>query len=109
MLRFLQGCPALSACFDTGNFLPAGEEVLEAWEALKGRVGHVHLKTGPGRGGGRPAHGALPSGAGALPLAKAVELIRAQGYDGAYTLEFYDSPDTLAFLTKSVAWLKSQL
>ena len=50
-----------------------------------------------------------PVGAGALPLIKAVELIRAQGYDGAYTLEFYNSPDTLSFLEQSVAWLKSQL
>lgn len=110
VLRFLQGCPALSACFDTGNFLPAGEEVLEAWEALKSRVGHVHLKD-RGLAGEGDARRMVPSpvGAGALPLAKAVELIRAQGYDGAYTLEFYNSPDTLSFLEQSVAWLKSQL
>ena len=50
-----------------------------------------------------------PVGAGALPLAEAVERIRAQGYDGAYTLEFYNSPDTLSFLEQSVAWLKARL
>lgn len=110
VLRFLQGCPALASCFDTGNFLPAGEDVLQGWEALKGRVSHVHLKD-RGLAGEGDARRMVPSpvGAGALPLAEAVERIRAQGYDGAYTLEFYDSPDTLSFLEQSVAWLKSQL
>lgn len=41
---FLSRCPALSCCFDTGNFRFAGEDELAAYEKLKNRISHVHLK-----------------------------------------------------------------
>lgn len=108
--RFLEGCPALSCCFDSGNFLPAGEDVLDAWEALKGRVGHVHLKDRalPVEGE-RKWFPCTPVGAGTLPLDRLVGLLKGQGYGGAYTLEFYGAQDALAYLEQSVAWLKAQL
>ena len=58
--RFLEACPELGCCFDSGNFLPAGEDVLQALDRLQGRVTHVHLKdrafapTFAQNGGGRP-------------------------------------------------------
>ena len=42
--RFLDGCPALSCAFDTGNFRFANQAVGDAYQLLRDRIGHVHLK-----------------------------------------------------------------
>ena len=42
--RFLDGCPTLSCAFDTGNFRFANQAVGDAYQLLRDRIGHVHLK-----------------------------------------------------------------
>ena len=116
--RFLEACPELGCCFDSGNFLPAGEDVLQALDRLQGRVTHVHLKdrafaptfaqNGAAAQDGRLLYPA-PVGQGDLPLGDVVSRLRQGGYQGAYTLEFYGSPRTLEFLQDSVAWLTGEL
>ena len=38
------GLPGAGLLLRLGNFLPAGEDVLQALDRLQGRVTHVHLK-----------------------------------------------------------------
>ena len=38
------GSPALSHAFDPANYLIIGQPIAEAWELLRDRVGHVHVK-----------------------------------------------------------------
>lgn len=118
MLRFLAACPQLTACFDTGNFRFMAEDVLCAYEALRKKIGHVHLKDRAyspayGEDGPQAADGVSlypsPLGAGDLPVAQVLERLKADGYRGAYTIEHYGARDMLACLRASVAWLKPRL
>ena len=43
-LDVLNGVDGLDFVFDTANMLPHGDDLLEAYAALKGRISHVHLK-----------------------------------------------------------------
>lgn len=43
-LDVLNAVDGLEFVFDTANMLPHGDAPLEAYEALKGRISHVHLK-----------------------------------------------------------------
>lgn len=118
MLRFLHACPQLSACFDTGNFRFMAEDTLSAYGALRGRIGHVHLKdraSAPDYGddGLTATDGAVlypcPVGAGGMPIAQVLDMLRADGYQGTYTIEHYGARDMLSCLKASVAWLAPRL
>ena len=43
-LDVLNAVDGLELVFDTANMLPHGDDPMEAYEALKGRISHVHLK-----------------------------------------------------------------
>ncbi len=116
--RFLDSCPGLSCCFDTGNFRYSGEDELDAYEKLRDRIGHVHLKDRAymGADGEHPrtaADGkklyAAYVGGGALQLGEIMTRLRRDGYEGAYTVEHYGAPAMLDYLKKSVSWVKGQL
>lgn len=116
--RFVTECKSLSACFDTGNFRYSAQDELEAYDVLRGKIGHVHLKDRGytqhnGERGKKALDGQMlypvPVGSGALRLKEIIARLRADGYDGAYTIEHYDSNDTLGYLTQSAAWVKEQL
>ncbi len=116
--RFLEACPALECAFDSGNFRYAGESWEEAYEALRDRIGHVHLKDrafSPLGGeepklalDGTPLYPA-PVGGGGLGLEKLVDRLRSDGYDGTYTVEHYGAPRALEYLSQSVKWLRDRL
>ena len=116
--RFLDRCPGLSAAFDSGNFRFAAQDLLEAYDLLKDRIAHVHLKDraySQSNGeepkmavDGVPMYPA-PVGGGDLPLEKLMDLLKRDGYDGIYTIEHYGSNMTLDYLRQSVAWVKEQL
>ena len=118
MLRFMDAVPGLTACFDTGNFHFAGEDALEAYERLRGRIGHVHCKdrsdtTEFGRDtrltvDGRSMHPS-PVGAGLIPMEELLARLKADGYNGAYTIEHYGAEPMLECLKRSVKWLAPRL
>lgn len=118
LLGFLDAVPGLGACFDTGNFYFAGEDALEAYERLRGRIGHVHLKdravdTGFGAEqrtavDGSPMHPS-PVGAGVIPMEELLAKLKADGYGGAYTIEHYGAEPMLECLRRSVEWLGRRL
>lgn len=118
MLRFLSACPTLTACFDTGNFRFMAEDTLSAYEALGGRIGHVHLKDRAysptyGDDGLTAADGVAlypcPVGQGEMPIAQVLERLKADGYSDTYTIEHYGARDMLACLKASAAWLRPRL
>lgn len=118
MNRFLAGCPQLSACFDTGNFRFMAQDELEAYEALRGRIAHVHLKD---RAYGKPdgegallaadGQGLLPSpvGAGKIRIGEILSRLDRDGYEGDLVIEHYGAPQMLRYLQSSVEWIRAQL
>ncbi len=116
---FLDDCPALGCCFDTGNFrFMAEETALEAYDRLRDRVRYVHLKDrayagAPGERG-RPARDgqalyAAPVGGGEMPMAELLTRLQADGYRGPYSIEHYGAPDMEGYLRQSVQWVQAAL
>lgn len=118
MRRFLDGCPGLSCCFDTGNFRYAAGDELEAYELLKDRIAHVHLKDraytqqndeyGITAADGQKLY-PCPVGNGDLNLAEVMSRLKRDGYTGVYTVEHYGASTALDYLKKSVAWVKEHM
>ena len=97
--RFLDGCPALSCAFDTGNFRFANQAVGDAYQLLRDRIGHVHgVNLYP-----------APVGGGDLPLEDILAQLKRDGYDGIYTIEHYGANHALEYLKDSVAWVQARL
>jgi len=116
--RFLDGCPGLSCCFDTGNFRYAAGDELEAYELLKDRIAHVHWKDraytqhndeyGITAADGRKLYPS-PVGSGELNLAELMTRLKRDGYTGVYAVEHYGSNTALDYLKQSVAWVKEHI
>lgn len=116
--QFLEGCPKLSIAFDTGNFRFMGESEVEAFEALKNRITHVHLKDRAlsptwGEHAKTAVTGenlyAAPVGQGVIRIAEILQLLREMRYEGIYTVEHYDSSCMWRNLQQSVEWLKEKI
>ena len=116
--RFLDGCPTLSCAFDTGNFRFANQAVGDAYQLLRDRIGHVHLKDRSyTQRNGESAKTALdgvnlypaPVGGGDLPLEDILTQLKRDGYDGIYTIEHYGANHALEYLKDSVAWVQARL
>lgn len=116
--RFLDGCPALSCAFDTGNFRFANQAVGDAYQLLRDRIGHVHLKdrsyTQRNGEGAKTALDSVnlypaPVGGGDLPLEDILAQLKRDGYDGIYTIEHYGANHALEYLKDSVAWVQARL
>jgi len=76
---------ALRVIWDIGNAFAAGEETQEGFELLKDRLAYVQVKDGKGHG----KNWQLCSlGQGNVPLAQAFELLLANGYEGALSVEW---------------------
>ncbi len=112
---FLDRCPGLSCCFDTGNFRFAAEDEIDAYAALKGRIAHVHLKDralAPDWGqhkavaaDGQALYPA-PVGRGVIQIREALALLGRDGYEGICTIEHYGAANMWDALQASVSWLR---
>lgn len=90
-------CEKVGHVFDSGNYLFAGDDCLVALDKFKKNVGHVHLKD-------RVSAEDLSCpavGSGCIPIKKAVKTLKASGYKGWYTVEFFDNPNMLSAAEKS--------
>ena len=98
--------PALRVNFDTGNFLPVGQDPVAAARELAELVVLVHLKDIRYAGDNEPSHvfpdpsGRLLTGSvigdGLVDLPGVMAALREAGYDGWLSLEFEGSEDPLA-------------
>ena len=71
--------------WDIGNAFAAGEDPSESFELLKDRLAYVQVKDGKGRA---PDWRLCPLGQGDVPLDQAFELLLANDYQGAFSVEW---------------------
>lgn len=86
--------PEVGYLYDSGNFLPNGEDCTRPLEVFRNRISHVHVKD-------RVSQDDLTApvpGTGCLPLKFVVRRLLLTGYDGWYTAEFGKSDDAFAAL-----------
>ena len=116
---FVDRVPDLQVAFDTGNFAFCDEDELEAFELLKDRIAHVHLKDralAPGSPderplvtlGGRKLY-ASPFGSGIIRSEEILRRLREMHYDGVVTVEHYGAPNQKEYMKKSMQWLSTRL
>lgn len=115
---FLEQVPDLRICFDTGNFLYADVDELEAFEVLKQHIRHVHCKdrslvpdeketpklTVTGK-----ALYASSVGAGCIRMEEIISRLKDMGYDDTLAIEHFGAADQFAFMKQSAKWLKNRI
>ncbi len=77
--------PYVGAVWDIANAWSAGESPEAGARNLAGRIAYVQVKDGTGQ---RPHWQLMPVGAGQVPLARALEQLRAQDYAGGFSVEW---------------------
>jgi sugar phosphate isomerase/epimerase len=77
--------PALRVIWDVGNAFAAGEDPSESFKLLQSHLAYVQVKDGKGRG---PDWRLCPLGQGDVPLDQAFELLLANNYQGAFSVEW---------------------
>lgn len=116
---FIDRVPDLHVAFDTGNFAFSEEDELEAFEKLKDRIAHVHLKDralNPGAPderplvtlGGRKLY-ASPFGSGIIHAEEILLRLKEIGYNGVATVEHYGAPRPLEYMERSAQWLLAHI
>jgi sugar phosphate isomerase/epimerase len=81
----LQSPRALRVIWDIGNAFAAGEEPVEGYDLLKDHIAYVQVKDGKGR---VPAWQLCPVGEGDIPLGQAFDLLVANDYQDAFSVEW---------------------
>ena len=116
MRLFLDALPTLQATFDTGNFSFTGEAEMSAFQVLKDRIAHVHLKDWQrteqyGTDGLKTLTGTQlypsPIGKGIVPMGDILQNLRQIGYDGALSVEHFGCTDQFAAMQDSAAFVRS--
>jgi sugar phosphate isomerase/epimerase len=84
VLDIMESVPsaALGLAFDPANFLEVGQEIDEAWEMLKSRVIHFHVKDYD-----RKLHKNVPAGQGEGQIPRLLKEAVDAGYEGFAVLE----------------------
>jgi len=77
--------PALTVIWDVANAFSAGEDVIDSFKNLRGRLAYVQVKDGTGRGSTWQLG---PVGVGAVPLGQAIGLLKEANYTGAISVEW---------------------
>lgn len=103
--RMFEEAPYLRHNFDSGNYLMAGEDCLEAIRLLRGRISHVHLKDRVSK-----SDMSCPAiGAGCIPEAEVIRILRDSGYSGWLTVEHFGARDMLKAATESFGFVAACL
>ena len=90
----LKRSESLGVAFDIGNFTFAKEDPVEAYETLKGKVRHVHVKDRASLEDMTP----VPAGTGCSKISTVLQKMKDSGYDGWYTIEVFGSKQMLSDL-----------
>ncbi|MDE7273810.1 MAG: ThuA domain-containing protein [Lachnospiraceae bacterium] len=104
LLWFMRNVPDLKCTFDMGNFAFGYENVMEAYERLKGYIVHVHCKDRGSEGNGLKS---VPTGSGYIPVAQLIRKFRESGYRGYLSIEHFGDLDQLAGIEQSAHFLKA--
>lgn len=82
---FRQSHLALKVIWDIGNAFAVGEDPAEGFDLLKDRIAYVQVKDGKGH---IPHWRLCALGEGDVPLKQAIDLLLANGYQGAFSVEW---------------------
>lgn len=114
-LRYILDCvPGLGYVLDSANFFCIGEDVLEAYELLKDRTVHAHMKDWKWDPFGEWVRENLPRfhgcalGVGDVPLRQLLKNMKRDGYDGSLVIEVNSSISWEEF-DSCVYFLKEQI
>lgn len=113
-LRSIFDCvPELGWTFDTGNFIYCGQDALEAFEVLKDRLSHCHIKDRrltplfEGDKGSLTLDGKTlypsPAGDGILRIEDCLTAIKRQGYDDYIAIEHFGTDKHLAYMRQEAS------
>lgn len=116
---FMDRVPELRVAFDTGNFAFSDEDELAAFDLLKDRIAHVHLKdralytADPTERptttlGGRKLY-ACPFGYGITKGDEILRRLMAMNYQGVLTVEHYGTPRQLHYMERSIAYVNARI
>ena len=97
----LEEVPNLGCVFDFGNYIYAGDDVLDAYEHVRTKIDHVHLKDRQTT----QNKDFTAIGDGIAPFKDVIVKLKEDGYEGWYTVEIFDSPDMLSDARKSINYL----
>ena len=118
----LDRAPGAFFAFDSGNFILAGEDEVEALKLLKPHFAHAHFKD---RGTAKymPEENIVqtfkslsgkeyypcPVGAGIIRYDEIAKIMREVDYDSMILIEHFDAPDQLMYLERSAEFIKGLL
>lgn len=115
--HFMDNVPKLKYTFDTGNFYYCNTDELDAFEFLKDRLAHVHLKDraiseiNPGEKDKETISGktmyASPVGSGVINIRECINRALMTGYEDYFTAEHFGSVKELEYMKRSADYLNS--
>lgn len=116
-LRVLKAVPELGLVFDTANMLPHGDDPIEAYEALKSSIVHVHLKDIAlidGKAGepywekARDGRGmqCVVWGEGVIPVMEIYSRLLRDGYNGILAIEYTHPEEQISGKDSHLAHLR---
>ena len=89
---------------DTGNYLFYEENLLEAFELLKGRIAHVHCKDRQ-----EGTNTSVTVGTGYIPFAEVLKKLEGQNYEGYLAIEHFDVDDQEGCMRRSAEYLQKYM
>jgi sugar phosphate isomerase/epimerase len=94
----------MKALLEVGHYHTVGVAWPKAYEALHGRIAHVHIKDQVGRQ-------SVPFGTGEIDLGGFFARLRADGYDGDVVIEMEvaDKENTLTYLAEALTYSRELL
>ena len=115
---FLDRAPYVKCAFDTGNFMPHGEDELAAYKVFKDNIGYVHLKDRSlnKKEGETPKMSiegkALYSsavGSGDVKMKEICEALKKKAYDKTVAIEHFGSKTMYEDMISSAKWIRKNL
>lgn len=107
----LKSLPDLKFVLDTGNFFCVGEDVVKAYEILREKIVHVHVKDWRINPCGAMMRANLPRfegcaiGDGLLPNLDIIKMLKRDNYSGSLVLEMNACKINLEILDRSADFL----
>lgn len=112
---FMENVPELRFAYDSGNFDYSDEDELVPFDTLISRISHVHLKDRgekpladdeePQISMGKRTIFSSPFGYGYIRSKTVMEKVKAIGYDGFMTVEFFRSSRPYEAMEMSAEWI----
>lgn len=112
--KIFDSVPELGWTFDTGNFIYCGQDALEAFESLKEKLSHCHIKDrrvtplfesdkGSITLDGKTVYPS-PAGEGILRIKECLTALESVGYDDYIAIEHFGTDEQWAYIRQDAYW-----